>query len=322
MRIMYIMLTNVHGIRFWGDRKTGVVQTYSMGRRIRLHRALGPELIRLYNVHVDRALTELQRPGRAPGENAVHQARRAIKRARATLRLVRPALRARDFQACDDSLRRAARCLSEARDRTVLVTTLARLAAGARADLSDVEQALVGSGKSAPRRLADDDLAHAIQLLGTARRGLSRPKPLAAPDVAGAAARTYRKARKAFHAAVGPGASGAVFHRLRRHAKYHAIHVHMLRDVWPEVFKAWAARLDELADLLGDEHDLTVLCERVELSSPALPGPAIDTVRSLARDAQADLRARALRVAGVLFAERAGALEARIAAYCVAARSG
>lgn len=293
-----------------------------MGNRIPLDGAPGPELIRLYSVHVDRALTELQRPGRDPGENAVHQARRAIKRARATLRLVRPALRARDCRARDDSLRRAARCLSEARDRTVLVPTLARLAACARADLSDVEQALVGSGKSAPNRLTDDDLAHAIQLLGTARRGLSRPRRLAAPDVAGAAARTYRKARKAFHAAARPSASGDAFHRLRRHTKYHAVHVHMLRDVWPEVFKAWAARLDELADLLGDEHDLTVLCEWLEHASPALPGPAIDTVRSVARDAQADLRARALRVAGVLFAEHADALEARIVAYCLAARPG
>lgn len=293
-----------------------------MSYRIRLHHALGPELLRLYSAHVDRALTELQRPGRSAGPQAVHQARRAIKRARATLRLVRPALGARDFQGRNDSLRRAARCLSEARDRTVLVKTLARLAAAARVDLSDVEDALVGPGGSALDRLPGEELARAIQLLGAARRDLPRSGRFSTPDMARAAARTYRKARKAFRACAGSGASGDVFHRLRRYAKYHAIHVHMLRDVWPGMFKAWAARLDELADLLGEEHDLTVLCERVEQASPALPAPTVDALRSLARNAQADLRARALGVAGVPFAERPDALEARIAAYCLAARLG
>lgn len=292
-----------------------------MSHRIRLHRALGPELIRLYTAHVDRALAELQRPGRAPGARAVHLARRAIKRARATLRLVRPALHPRDFQARDDRLRLAGRCLSAARDRAVLVTTLAGLGASAPVDLAEVRHALAGPGSSASRRLSADDLAQAIELLGSARCDRSPRKRLSAPDMAGAAAHTYRKARKAFHAAAGPDASDETFHRLRRHAKYHALHVHALRNVWPTLFDAWQARLDEVGDLLGDEHDLTVLCDTVQRASPPLPGPAVEGVVSLARARQADLRARALDAAGVLFAEHAGALHARVAAYCRAARS-
>lgn len=293
-----------------------------MSHRVRLHRALGPELIRLYTAHVDRALAELQRPGRAPGARAVHLARRAIKRARATLRLVRPALHPRDFQARDDSLRQAGRCLSAARDRAVVATTLAELCVNAPVDLAEIRNALAGAGSAASRRLSADDLAQAIELLGSARCDRSPPKRLSAPDMAGAAARTYRKARKAFHAAASRDASDETFHRLRRHAKYHALHVHALRNVWPALFDAWEARLDEVGDLLGDEHDLTVLCETVQRASPALPGTAVEAVVSPARARQSDLRARALGIAGVLFAEHADALHARIAAYWRAARPG
>jgi hypothetical protein len=62
--------------------------------------------------------------GRAPDEKAVHDTRKAIKRLRALLRLLRGELGERAYRREDDTLRAVARRLSGARDATVMLATL------------------------------------------------------------------------------------------------------------------------------------------------------------------------------------------------------
>src|SRR3954454_7451592 len=58
---------------------------------------------------------------------AVHDARKRLKKTRSALRLARPGMRKRDFRAENRALRDAGRALSGARDADVLVETVEKL---------------------------------------------------------------------------------------------------------------------------------------------------------------------------------------------------
>src|SRR5262249_39907921 len=67
------------------------------------------------------------RGGRAPSDEAVHRARKKIKRARASLRLLRKAVGRSAYQRENAQLRAAAQPLSRVRDTRVMLETLDRL---------------------------------------------------------------------------------------------------------------------------------------------------------------------------------------------------
>ena len=49
------------------------------------------------------------------------------------------------------------------------------------------------------------------------------------------------------------------FHEWRKHVKDLGYQMQILRNLWPPVFKRLKGELDTLGDLLGKEHDLTVM---------------------------------------------------------------
>ncbi len=55
----------------------------------------------------------------------------------------------------------------------------------------------------------------------------------------------------------------AVFHDWRKWAKDQRYHTQLLRDTWPALVTPLADQLGELGDLLGQDHDLTVLRQTV-----------------------------------------------------------
>src|ERR1700744_646684 len=77
---------------------------------------------RIARKRVKSALALIDRP--RPTDHAVHAARKELKKARATLRLVRDSLGDATFKKENAALRDAARPLGELRDRQVLVEAL------------------------------------------------------------------------------------------------------------------------------------------------------------------------------------------------------
>lgn len=287
-----------------------------MTLRVRSDRPPGEELARIFEHQTGSALAQL---ARAPRADAVHGARRACKRARAALRLLRPALGGAAFHRLDGCVRDAARSLAPARDRTVVAATLRVLSGGTGASgVSEMMARLLPMADA-----AQPDVARARALLERVRGELKRsPSPeLTSTQLGAAAARVYRSARRRYARLRGGAADDETFHAFRRQVKYHAFHVRMLRGLWPDLMGAWAERLDELAELLGFEHDLTVSCAALD----RVPGnrSRVAGLQRKARSRQAVLRGRALTLAGVLMAERPRALGERLAAYHAAAeRSG
>src|SRR5262245_16843053 len=80
---------------------------------------------RIGREQIERALAQLE--GSGDRAVAVHETRKSLKRLRALLQLIRPALGEEAYRAENAHLREIARLLSGARDRHVLFETIAKL---------------------------------------------------------------------------------------------------------------------------------------------------------------------------------------------------
>ena len=74
---------------------------------------------------------------------------------------------------------------------------------------------------------------------------------------------SYRRGRRAMRSVrADPGAENV--HEWRKRAKDLWYQLRIVRDAWPALLGATADQVHELADLLGDHHDLAVLAEDLE----------------------------------------------------------
>jgi CHAD domain-containing protein len=247
--------------------------------------------------------------GRGASEVGVHNARKAIKRARATLRLLRPTLGAERFAREDHSLRRAARWLGGVRDADVLIETLEGLRAGrsrrAGGSLENALRARLRSERLRARRKVERKLTSAQRTLRAIEtRVRAWPARIdATNDLAGGAARLYAKARKAYKAARSAECSDEALHACRKQAKYVWHAFELLSEVHPARLDALAKRAHEVADQLGEDHDLALL--RAELNG-LRDGDSADRaelVRQIERRRDR-LQERALAHAAELYAKK------------------
>lgn len=194
--------------------------------------------------------------GTTVSEAATHELRRQIKRARAALRLLRPGLKAGEFKAVDALLVRCAGRWSALRDVQVLrpqlralgllalapalSTTLPRSAGGAR----------VTSAARAEMRAAIAQFS-ALAVAGADWEMLEA-----------GLRRSYRHGRRAMHKALSTRRDED-WHRWRRDAKYLALQLAMLRAWHSPPIRRIARDAGRLELVLGEDHDLAVLLERL-----------------------------------------------------------
>jgi CHAD domain-containing protein len=265
------------------------------------------------------ALGDVRRP---LGER-VHDVRTAMKKVRALDRLVRPAVGGSAREA-DRRLRKIAHAVSSLRDAEVILKTFDRAVGPSRAALAGVRsrlaarlraevQAFEKEGRSLRLRA---DLAHE-------RRKVDdwMPEASAWSAIDEGLARGYQRARKAMAAAYRTE-SGTAFHDWRRMVKTHRHQIAALEAIAPSQMKPRLDDLDRLGDLLGDEHDLTVLEAAVQAELGRLPDPHRgDRLLQRIADRRDKLRKRARPLGKVLFAERPAAFRDRARESFRAARS-
>lgn len=284
----------------------------------RLQHGVGFE--RIAREQLDLALGGLEDP-KVDRQEAIHEARKCGKRLRALLRLARAGIGDDVYRRENAAIRDAARKASGVRDAEALLETYARLQARFAEEvdwrtLSGVRRALL-----ARREQLDEDgtlpqriTTFAAELDAVRDRLPSWPlADVGFGDLAPGLKRSYRRGRKAMRA-VEATPSDEGFHAWRKRAKDHRYHLELLRDLWPTQLKARRAEVRALGDLLGDEHDLSILRSTLEAESERF-GDAAGLLLDLARRQQAELRAQMWPLGRRLYAERPKALVRRYRRY-------
>ena len=279
----------------------------SRAYRLRQDEPLPDEIARVARGRIDHALDELRGKTESTPEEAVHEARKDMKKLRALLRLVRGEIGKSTFARENACFRDAARELSGTRDSDVMLETLAALdlPAGLGWELRKTMQAELASDGAVDRERA---ARSAIAILREAR-GRVDAWPLERDSfeaLAGGLGRAYRRGRRDFEAARAEPDT-EVLHEWRKRAKELWYHHTLLRELWPEAMNVVGDEAHALSDKLGDDHDLAVLA--AWLGEHAEPGAVVlDAVESR-REA---LQAAAFELGARLYAEKPGAYVRRL----------
>lgn len=294
----------------------------AMSFRLQQGRSVAQSMVDIARAQIDAAIADVEDP-ELDRHQTVHRVRRRCKRLRALLRLVRPGL-GRTYKREDACFRDAARSLSYVRDAQSLVESLDRLAERDRhcpdADLVAELRArlLARRGQVADGQAGlDQRLDRFLLVMQEARQRVGdwRLSTDGFDAVAGGLSRNYQRARKAM-AAAGAKPSGKRLHEWRKASKYHAHHLQLLGPLWTPVLEAERAEAAQLADLLGQHHDLVVFESTLRAEPETFGAPA--TLAALLRLAERRRGALAHRAQGLgrrVFAESPQALTRRLGAY-------
>ncbi len=301
---------------------------------------------RIVGEQIETALTLLR--SKTDVDAAVHETRKAMKRVRALLKLLRPGLSAADYRREKKRFADVGRLISGVRDRAVLAATAAALS----------EQTM-GKARVAAQRLARHASSHAtaatrasgqgeapgegekaVRLDDGGREEADRVKAaIVALEQAGKSvkklklrshgfdvvrtglAKTYRAARRYMKLAYKTNVDEH-FHEWRKSVQAHWRHMLLVDRAWPDVFAARAQLAKEMSDLLGEDHDLYVLVRTLDTHQEwGSSAAGRDALVRAARVRQDAIRAELEAKGKALFAEPANRFIARIDSYWTAART-
>jgi len=266
----------------------------------------------------------------APAERVegVHQARKRFKELRALLRLVRDPLGAR-FKVDNLRVRDAGRRLAESRDAAAMLESWDALAR--------TNQPLFVSDPFRQIRLrlqqraAPDGEVHADfeseigQVLEELRSLTQDVKHWKLPGkgfglLADGFRRTYADGVRDLARAQKEG-SDELLHEWRKRVKDHWYHCQLLSPCWPDALESRAEQLKQVADALGDDHDLAVMTHLMQSEPDLFGAPETrDVLQRCIEQRRTQLQRRALQLGRRLYAEPPKALMARVAAYWRIAR--
>lgn len=199
-----------------------------------------------------------------PGDEAIHSARKRIKKARALLRLLEPSISRRSFARTERALRSAAKPLSSVRDSKILTETFERLMKS-RAQVrlkgrEHLHQALARHHREVRAAVSRDRDG-----VVAARRALRRARKSCDTTLRGgrrallkSPGRLYREGRRAL-AASRREAAVDTLHGWRKCAKYLSHQLEALGAHCPPDTRLLARELHSLSDELGEDHDLAML---------------------------------------------------------------
>lgn len=261
--------------------------------------------------HIDAAAGRLQ-SRRSITDEDVHEARKSIKRARATLRLLQPALDANATERSRVALRDAGRALASARDAKVLADRFVEMLR--RVDIEPFAvSSIAGPGTAKARgtgaRNRSNPAAARAGLID-ARQWLAAAAITAtgwAPLAAGLRA-IYKSGRRDLPEDADASSSEAL-HEWRKRVKNY---LHALEALGGPKKRSPVARRTissarRLADALGEEHDLAMLAEALRASAQVEDVRVARLLGGIALRRNR-LRRRALKTGAQLYAEPPAAM--------------
>lgn len=283
---------------------------------------LGAELLRVARAQAAR-LDKLLRDEREPASGH-HKTRKCLKRLRGLVLLVRSDIGDRRWRKADRELAAIGRVLSGARDQTVILATLDRV-------VTEGVAATVREAAASVRGLQRADAAARIDGKHTARESLRHAArqvaeriedwPIARVSLAGlmaSMADEYRSGRAALKTAYRRD-TAEDFHQLRKHLQRHGRHMQLLQIAARDEIQVRIDAAKQLSDLLGEDHDLSLLRDVLASLHGSSLQPGIAEIDRLCILRQRAVRLRARPLLQRLYAETPKALARRLKAYWKAA---
>jgi CHAD domain-containing protein len=254
--------------------------------------------------------------------SGVHSARKCLKRLRSLLLLVRPGMPEPAFLTLTNRLAQIARGLAAARDAAALTDAIDKLEreTGAGPGLGPLHSLRAWLQKR--RHAAEQNLERSAA--SDAMRGLLEIRPAFAglavyPDdfrsLSKGLRQCYRATREAFRHAFVSERDEEV-HEWRKGVQHHWRQMQLLAPCWPSEPSARAEAARSLSQVLGDDHDISLLIRLI--STPTMMfGTPDETAAFLKRCRRRHkaLRKEARAQGERLFAERARPFAERIETY-------
>jgi CHAD domain-containing protein len=280
-----------------------------MSYRIEKGEGLAAALGRIAAEEMDLALTELRR--RNHGE-AVHTARKAIKRLRALLRSLRVAFPEKLFQAENQRLARAGRTISPLRDVHVQLRTLGRLRVADDPAGGKIRRDLLRRQESfarkipALRRTVRRMLVDSQGMIGSWPLAKTTPKTL----VAGLK-RVYKQGQGAFKTALkSPGPEH--LHEWRKKVKALGFGFELIERLVPKELLKRKQCCKELGDVLGEDHDLFMVLQVLGRANRARPARDYAGLARRISAKRAKLEKKALKLGRTVYSEKPRAFAKRL----------
>jgi CHAD domain-containing protein len=252
---------------------------------------------------------------------AVHGARKDLKKTRALLRLARPCLPRDEYRRENRALRDIGRAMSGGRDADVMIATADALAERfgdqhGRRQFAALHRRLAAH---AQRREDDADVdGLAAELEAASRRAAAWPlSSCDADSLRAGEKRAYKAGRQALAAVERDPADAELWHEWRKRVKDLWYHQRLLVNAWRGPMKAFADECDRLGTLLGDDHDLVTLAATLTAQDGVSTPPSVDdeALLELIAVRRGELQAKARVLGHRVYAETPKSHARRLGGY-------
>jgi CHAD domain-containing protein len=279
---------------------------------------------RIAHEQLGRAIANLA-PTSVHGDEAIHEARKSLKRLRALLRLARGELGEEIYRRNNECMRNAARELAGLRDAAALREALDELLQwlGSRAPRSRFKPIATWLAS----RHADHFEDRGMQLVELTSNVHGRLRILDAEvddwprhrdgwrTLSAGLRRVFLRGRREYAEVLWLPTDEAL-HCWRKRVKYLRYHHQLLQPIWPEIMDAAIDQADELGELLGKDHDLALLAAACTCGNGNAGHPS--TLRALNRriaERRLELQARCRVLGQRIYTERPKDFVRRLRGY-------
>jgi CHAD domain-containing protein len=282
-----------------------------MPYRLKAGQSVPDNVRRIVTEQIDLAVQQLRARDTKKRDEAIHEARKSIKKIRGVLKLVRPEL-GRIYRTENDALRSIGGKLSELRDAGAMIEMLDSLAEKysgklRHSSLHSIRQGLERSKREKERALQVSKVMRdaAARLLTLRKRVLQWPLSSDGFDaLAWGLKDSYRRARKAMAAAKKKD-KPELYHEWRKRTKDHWYYVRLLESLWIDVMEPRERNLHDLETWLGDDHNLIVLQQQLDGATEAFGDDREKTLfKALAQERRNELRENSFISGQRLFEEK------------------
>jgi CHAD domain-containing protein len=291
-----------------------------MGFRLKLREPLPDGLKRVFREQIESALELCRHPAKQRGIT-VHEVRKHLKKLRAAMRLAVPAVGKNRHTREDRCVRKIGRLVSDLRDAQVRLQTLIQLRDDTAKGPEDspfprIEELLSLERESFSAAFAGWQKQAIPQLERVEARLLNWPLgDLTWKQVCGAVAKIYKRGQRGLAKTIGePDPEN--FHAWRKRVKDLWYQFRILQPLNRVVLTEMARDAEVLGELLGREHDLNFLWDRLETEKgdEALCDELVQ-LEKLIRKRGKRLRTNALELGRRFYAEPAKAFGKRISIF-------